>query len=190
MIQGFCVWLTGPGGSGKHTVAGLLAGVLRGRGLVVEALDTGLSQVVDSQGMNRVASADRENEARRLGRAVTTLVRGGRAVIVADDAVGREVREKIRAEAGDFIEVFFNGPVDVPGRESVGDLSEPGVEASYEPPENPEVALRTNEEDPGDCLARILRVLEISGYAPPVNEDLSEPEAEAVERKLKDLGYI
>jgi len=200
MTKGFCVWLTGLSASGKTTLALLLEEELKGRGLAVEVLDGDIIRDNISKGLG-YSRQDRNSNLRRIAFMAHLLTRNGVAVIVAAISPYRDVRDEIRVELGDFIEVFLDCPLEVCiARDAkglyrkalAGELANfTGVSDPYEPPLNPEAVLHTDEEGPEECLGRILRTLEMLGYVQPsVDDDFSEEEAKAVENKLKGLGYV
>jgi adenylylsulfate kinase len=74
----------------------------------------------------------------------------------------------------DFIEIYVNAPLDVCESRDVkglyakaraGELKGfTGIDDPYEPPDNPELELRTDALSPTECLAKVLGLLEERGY--------------------------
>jgi len=84
----------------------------------------------------------------------------------------RADRERLRhlCAPGRFVEAFVNAPLDVCERRDPKGLYAKvranllkeftGISSPYEPPLHPEVELRTDQFDIGECLARLLAVIE------------------------------
>jgi adenylylsulfate kinase len=182
MRQGFVVWLTGLSGSGKSALAEGLAPALRERGLPVEVLDGAVIRARMSPQLG-YSRQERETNVRRLGFLAQMLTRNGIAVIVAANSPHRAAREHVRAEIGDFVEVFVRCPIeelicsDSTGlyRQALhGEIADlPGVNDVYEPPLNPEVVVDREYHSLDDGIARIVAALESRGYleAEPVTSE-------------------
>jgi adenylylsulfate kinase len=107
------------------------------------------------------------------------LARNGVAIIVSAISPYKEAREQIREEIGeDFIEVFVAAPVEVCAQRDVKGLYQKaidgeieqftGVTDPYEPPDSPELILRTDEEEPEESATKVLAYLEEQqGYLEP-----------------------
>ncbi len=91
-------------GSGKSTVGRAVAEALRARGLTVELLDSGRirEQLNRNLGFSR---EEIETNLLRLGYECKLLNRNGVTVIVAAVSPYRDVRDRLREEIGDFVEV-------------------------------------------------------------------------------------
>ena len=83
----------------------------------------------------------------------------------------REIRDEAREMMGDrFIEVYIEASVDACAERDVkglyakafsGEIKEfTGVSDPYEPPENPEVRLKTEEQEPAESAAQLITYLE------------------------------
>lgn len=168
------IWITGLPSSGKSTLAALLHRSLT-------ALDM-RSEVLDGDELRAIWSPDlgfsREDRLEQ-GRRVTLLcqyLRSRRIVpIVALVSPYVEARAAARRSIGEnFVEVFLNCPLRVCIRRDSkrlyarairGELRDvTGVDAPYEPPERPELTLRTDLESPGDGTRRVLEFLLARGY--------------------------
>ncbi|MBW2060814.1 MAG: adenylyl-sulfate kinase [Deltaproteobacteria bacterium] len=200
MGKGFCVWFTGLSASGKTTLSKLLQETLLERGLLVEILDGDIIRKNLSKGLG-FSREDRDTNIRRIGFVAHLLARNGVAVIVAAISPYQSVRDEVRAEIGNFIEVFLDCPLEICVERDpkglyrkalAGEIKHfTGIDDPYEVPENPEVVVRTHEESPEDGLARIIRTLEILGRIPAIpGEDYSEAEAEVIKKRLTELGYL
>jgi adenylylsulfate kinase len=120
---------------------------------------------------------DRDTNIRRIGYVARLLARNGVAVITAAISPYRETRDEVRALAAEdgipFVEVFATAPIEVLAARDVKGLYEKalrgeiahftGVSDPYEPPLSPEVEVRSDREDKGASLGKILRALEERG---------------------------
>jgi len=173
MERGFVVWLTGLSGAGKTTISERLAPVLRDRGLNVEVLDGDVVRRNLSKGLG-FSKEDRDTNIRRIGFVAHLLQRNGVAVVVAAISPYREVRDEVRAQVGDFVEVYVRCSLPELTRRDVKGLYEKalrgeianftGVSDPYEEPERPEVLIDTERESPEESVGRILATLEQRGY--------------------------
>jgi len=200
MNSGFCVWITGLSASGKTTLSRLLQEALLERGLAVEILDGDIIRKNLSKGLG-FSREDRNTNIRRIGFVANLLVRNGVVVIVAAISPYQSARDEVRSEIGDFVEVYLECPLEILIQRDpkglyrkalAGEIKNfTGIDDPYEIPRNPEVVLRTHEESPRECLARVLRTLEIQKRIPALpGGDYTDAEAEAITKKLSDLGYI
>lgn len=173
--RGVTLWLTGLSGSGKTTVARLVARLLRERGRTVVVLDgdelrKGLSRDLG------FSPRDRAENIRRVGE-LAALLTGARLVVISafisPYAAGRQAARARVQSAGDFVEVHVAAPLSVCEardpkglyrRARAGDLPDfTGIGAPYEPPEAPELVLRTERETPLQSALAIVHHLEVRG---------------------------
>ena len=166
---GATVWLTGLPSAGKTTIAAALGDRLRAEGHRVELLDgdevrTNLCQEL---GFSR---EDRDTNIARIGYVAGKLSKHGVAVLVAAISPYREARDRVRSTVDTFIEVHVAAPVspcaerDVKGlyaKARAGEIKEfTGVSDPYEPPENPELVIETEQQSPEESAQQILVYLE------------------------------
>lgn len=173
MAQGFTLWLTGLSGAGKSTIADALTPILRERGLAVEVLDGDVVRTNLSKGLG-FSKEDRDTNIRRIGFVAHLLSRNGVAVITAAISPYREIRDEVRGQIGDFVEVYVRCSLDELTRRDVKGLYEKairgeianftGVSDPYEEPLNPEVLVDSEHETVEQGIAKILSVLEARGY--------------------------
>jgi len=171
--EGFTLWFTGLSGAGKSTISTLVERELRQRGLRVELLDGDVVRTNLSKGLG-FSKEDRDENIRRIGFVCHLLSRNGVAAIVAAISPYRAVRDEVRAKIGKFVEVYVECPLDTLVERDVKGLYKKalageiqhftGVSDPYEPPLNPEVVVRTNEETPAESAAKILAALDRLGY--------------------------
>jgi adenylylsulfate kinase len=122
------------------------------------------------------SKADRDTNIRRIGFVSHLLTRNGVIVLVSAISPYRAVREEVRAQIGDFVEVFVNAPLavceerDVKGlykRARAGEIKQfTGIDDPYEPPANPEVECRTDQETLEQSVKKVFNALEQLGYLP------------------------
>jgi len=173
--NGFTLWFTGLSGSGKTTIAKLVAQELRDRDLKVERLagDIVRQSLTRDLGFSK---EDRDKNIERVTFVAKLLTRNGVAVLCSFISPYRARRLKSRQEIGEFIEVFVECPVtvcadrDVKGmyaKAFAGEIQNfTGVSDPYEDPENPEIVCHTAEETPEESATIIVAYLEDHGYIP------------------------
>jgi sulfate adenylyltransferase len=149
---GKCIWLTGLSGSGKSTVAELLALYYEKRGIPVTLLDgdevrTHLSSELGFK------KKDRNTNVLRIGYVAAEIVRHGGIVICAAISPYKKTREKVRAMVGeaDFVEVYMATPLgtcedrDAKGlyaKARRGEIKRfTGISHPYEAPDSPDIVL-------------------------------------------------
>jgi adenylyl-sulfate kinase len=175
MSGGFTLWLTGLSGSGKTTLARELEPILRERFGKVEVLDGDVVRTNLSQGLG-FSKEDRDTNIRRIGFVAHLLSRNGVPVIVAAISPYREVRDEVRRQIGDFVEVHVDCSLDELTRRDVkglyakalrGEIAHfTGISDPYEPPLDPHVVVRSDRETVSESVDKILTRLETLGYLP------------------------
>ncbi len=172
--KGFTIWLTGPSGAGKTTLAKKLAEKLRDMGYGVEILDGDEIRrtLYPELGFSKEA---REMHNRIVIHMAKILSRNGVIAIVSLISPYKAVREYARKEINDFIEVYINAPLEVRIKRDPKGLYKKaikgeikgltGYDGVYEEPENPEVIIDSSKMTPDE-------------------------EAKAVIEKAKEMGYL
>ncbi len=170
----FVIWLTGPSGAGKTTLARALEKKLKEMGLKVEVLDGDeiRRKLYPDIGFSKEA---REMHNRVVIHMAKLLSRNGVVAVVSLISPYKAVREKAREEIGKFIEVYLKCPLEIRmKRDPKGLYSKAmrgeikgltGYDGIYEEPENPELILETHKMS-------------------------VEEEVEAILNKAKELGYL
>jgi adenylylsulfate kinase len=168
--KGFTLWFTGLSGSGKSTITGLLVEELEKRGSRVEVLDGDIVRENLSKGLG-FSKEDRDINIRRIAFVADLLSRNDVPVITAAISPYREIRDEARALMnGRMIEAYVKASVEECERRDVkglyakaraGEIKEfTGVSDPYEPPENPELVLDTEQQTPEESARKILVYLE------------------------------
>ena len=171
------LWFTGLSGSGKSTLAGALEAELMQRGIHTYLLDGdnvrhGLCSDLG------FATADRQENLRRVGEVAKLMVDAGLVVLAAFVSPYRAERAAIRARLpeGEFIEVFVDTPLseceqrDPKGlykKARAGEIKHfTGIDDPYEAPEQAEIHLQNHGQSVGVVLNSLLTQLEALGVIP------------------------
>ncbi|HEY3802901.1 MAG TPA: adenylyl-sulfate kinase [Kofleriaceae bacterium] len=175
-MKGGIVWLTGLSGSGKSTLADAV--VRRLQRERVEVLDGDEIRELVSSGLG-FSREDRDTNVHRMAYIARLLAKHGVLVFVASIAPYAETRAQLAQLSTDaghtFIEIYVNAPLetvaerDVKGlykRALAGEISHfTGVSDPYEPPESPDLEVRTDQESLDDSARRVVELLEQLGLA-------------------------
>jgi adenylylsulfate kinase len=168
--KGTIVWMTGLSGAGKTTVSIALENALFEQKALVTILDGDVVRC----GLNKdlkFSAEDRKENIRRIGEVAKLLANQAFVVIVAFISPFREDREWVRhsTDDGRFIEVFIDCPLSVcEDRDTKGLYKKArngeindftGISSPYEPPESPEIHLKTSEHSVEDCVEQIIHYL-------------------------------
>jgi adenylylsulfate kinase len=200
-MKGFTLWLTGLPCSGKTTLAKGVEETLLERGVPVEVFDGDEIRTNLTKGLG-FSKEDRDTNIRRVGYVCNLLTRNGVVAIAAVISPYQSIRDEVRNTIGRFAEVFVDAPLeelikrDVKGmykKALAGEIKNfTGIDDPYEPPEKPEIHVRTDQEDPEQSTAKIIKTLEILGFIPAIEgeSNYTEEEEEVIKSRLRDLGYI
>ncbi|MXY70474.1 MAG: adenylyl-sulfate kinase [Acidobacteriia bacterium] len=174
--KGATIWMTGLSGSGKSTVANMLAKRLRAVGARVEILDGDVVRTNLSKGLG-FSKEDRDTNIRRIGFVCNLLSRNGVFAIAAAISPYRAIRNEVRAAAGDFVEVFADCPLDtLVERDAKGLYKKAlageiknftGVSDPYEPPESPEVRVDSSRQTAEESTETVWQYLIEAGLLKP-----------------------
>jgi bifunctional enzyme CysN/CysC len=169
------LWFTGLSGSGKSTIANLVERALHAEGKHTYMLDGDNVR----HGLNRdlgFTDADRVENIRRVAETAKLFVDAGLIVLVSFISPFRSERRMAREllQAGEFIEVFVDTPIEVCIERDPKGLYKKakegaikhftGIDSPYEAPEQPELTLKTVEGDPTSQASAILAYLRSGGY--------------------------
>ncbi len=198
--KAFTLWFTGISRSGKSTLASMLWERLSERGIKSESLDSGKLRREFNQELGFTREAI-EKTLKRVAYECQVLNRNGVVAIVAAISPFKSQRDAVREQSDAFVEVHCDAtPEQLQDRDPEGFfekarrneiLNVAGVNAPYEPPDTPEIHLKTTVDSPERCLETILKTLEILGHLPERSAGAYTPEEEAlIKNRLRELGYI
>ncbi len=173
--KGCVLWFTGLSGSGKSTIANEVECALNQRGYHTYLLDGDNLR----HGLNRdlgFSYEDRVENIRRVAEVAKLFVEAGIIVLVAFISPFLKEREKAKEIIGrdNFIEIFVDTPLeecikrDPKGlyRKAInGEITKfTGIDSPYEPPENPDIHIKTMEMSVEHSVKLILNFLEEKGF--------------------------
>jgi adenylylsulfate kinase len=173
--RGFILWFTGMSGAGKSTLSQAVRRRLE-PSCRVEVLDGDEVRTFLSRGLG-FTRPDREENIRRIGYVARLLARHDVAVISAAISPYRDSREEVRRLATElgipFLEVYAQASLEALIRRDVKGLYKKalageiphftGISDPYEPPESPEITVRTDAETVEVGVERILAALRERG---------------------------
>ena len=174
--QGFTVWFTGLSGAGKTTISDAIEPVLRERGITkLEKLDGDVVRTHLSKGLG-FSKEDRDTNIRRIGWVAEVLTRNGVCVLASAISPYREIRDEVRRNVGQFIEVYVKCSIPELTRRDVKGLYQKaingeiknftGISDPYEEPLDPDVVVDTETEELAESVAKVLARLEAKGFVP------------------------
>ncbi|MDV3310178.1 MAG: adenylyl-sulfate kinase [Cyclobacteriaceae bacterium] len=161
------IWFTGLSGSGKSTLSIHLEALLHGRGYLTYLLDgdnirSGLNKDLSFTDEGRVENI------RRIGEVSKLFVDAGFIVLSAFISPFRADREMVKTIVGpeNHIEVFVDCPLEVCEQRDTKGLYKKaragqirnftGIDSPYEPPENPDITIRTAKQSVDDSVKTLL----------------------------------
>ena len=173
--RGFVLWFTGLSGAGKSTLSAALARRLAGERRL-EVLDGDEVRTHLSKGLG-FSKADRDVNVHRIAFVARTLARHGVGVVTAAISpyadTRRAVRELAEAQGIPFVEVYARAelaalvdrdPKGLYKKALAGEVRHfTGVSDQYEPPEAPDVVVRTDLETVDQSVDTIVAALAARG---------------------------
>ncbi len=167
--RGLTIWFTGLSSSGKSTLSQAVYERLWAMGHRVELLDGDVVRRNLSRDLG-FTREDRDENIRRIGFLAELLTRNGVIVLVSAISPYRAVRDAIRANIHNFIEVFVNAPLSVCEQRDTKGLYRKaragqlpgftGIDDPYEAPLSPEVECRTDCETLPQSVDKVLLYIE------------------------------
>jgi adenylyl-sulfate kinase len=127
-------------------------------------------QVIGSNPIAGFAPEDRAENIRRVSEVAKLMADAGTVVItsfISPYRIDRRLAREIALQAGaEFVEIFVNAPLAVCEERDPKGLYEKarsgrlkgftGIDAPYEPPEDPEIVVHTHEQSPQESVGQIL----------------------------------
>src|SRR5207253_4693532 len=170
--RGAVIWFTGLSGAGKSTIAQALERELFHRAMHTYVLDGDNIR----HGLNSnlgFSPEDRVENIRRVSEVAKLMADSGVVAITAFISPYRMDRRRAREIAlsgkAEFVEVFVDAPLEVCEardpkqlykKARAGEIREfTGIDAPYEPPEDPEIVVRTDRQSVEESIATILEQL-------------------------------
>jgi len=173
--QSVLIWFTGLSGSGKSTVSGALEKALFEDGKQTYRLDGDNVR----HGLNKnlgFSPEDRQENIRRIGEVGKLMVDSGAITVTAFISPYKQDRDNVRQlfEEQEFIEVYTQcsietceqrDPKGLYKKARTGEIPEfTGISAPYEPPENPEIIIDTEDNSVEASVNQILNYLKEHRY--------------------------
>ena len=169
--QKACVlWLTGLSGAGKSATANAVERRLHAMGRHSYTLDGDNLRHGLTKDLGFTA-ADRVENVRRIAEVAKLFVDAGLVVLVSVISPFRDERRMAREmmEEGEFVEIFVDCPIEVCEQRDPKGLYRKaragqiknftGVDSAYEPPENPEIVLKTAERSIDETADQVIDYL-------------------------------
>lgn len=173
--QGFVLWMTGLSGAGKTTIALELFKQLEGRNLRLERLDGDVVRESLTKDLGFTAE-DRKTNIERITFVAKLLSRNDVGCICSFISPYQSVRDYVRDNTTNFLEVYVNAPLEVViGRDVKGLYKKAiageipnftGISDPFEAPENPDIEVRTDQQTVEESAAYIISELEKRGLIP------------------------
>lgn len=173
--SGFVLWMTGLSGAGKTTIALILEEELKARGVRIERLDGDVVRESLTRDLG-FSKEDRSKNIERITFVAKLLSRNGVGCVCSFISPYQSVRDQVKANTTNFLEVFIDAPLDVVIDRDVKGLYKKalageiphftGISDPFEAPENPDIHIRTDHQTPEESAAEIIAQLETLGYIP------------------------
>jgi len=166
--KGITLWFTGLSGAGKTTVAKALEKRLKEMGFKVERLDGDLVRQYLTRDLG-YSKSDRNENIRRVSYVAALLTRNEVITLCCFISPYRQGRLEARKLIGSFAEIYVNAPLAVCERRDVKGLYKKarageiamftGISDPYEPPDAPEIEIRTDLLSVDHCVDKVIGYL-------------------------------
>ncbi len=168
--RGAVIWLTGLSGAGKSTLAMRVEHILFARGFQTYVLDGDNVR----KGLNAdlgFSPEDRAENIRRVGEVAALMADAGIVTITAFISPYRSDRRRAREAAGEsFHEIYVKADLDACEKRDpkglykkarAGAIKEfTGISSPYEPPEEAELVVDTEQHSIDDCVQQVVEYVE------------------------------
>ena len=172
---GFVLWMTGLSGAGKTTIALDLVDELQKRGLKIERLDGDVVRESLTKDLGFTAE-DRRKNIERVTFVAKLLSRNGVGCVCSFISPYQAVRDHVRNNTTNFLEVFIDAPLDTVIERDVKGLYKKaiageipnftGISDPFEAPANPDIHVRTDQQTVSESVQTIIADLEARGFVP------------------------
>lgn len=168
--QSRVIWLTGYSGSGKSTVAASLEKALSRRNFLTQVLDGDNIRAGINNNLG-FTEEDRMENIRRIAEVNKLFLNCGIITINSFISPTKKIRQTARNIVGNdnFLEVFINAPLEICEQRDTKGLYKKarrgeiknftGIDSPFEPPENPDIELKTHLESIEESIEKALRVI-------------------------------
>ncbi|MCF8219285.1 MAG: adenylyl-sulfate kinase [Bacteroidales bacterium] len=168
--QARAIWLTGLSGSGKSTIAASMERALSKRNFLTQVLDGDNIRAGINNNLG-FSDEDRTENIRRIAEINKLFVNCGIITINSFISPTKNIRDMARKIIGEdnFIEVYVNAPIEVCEQRDTKGLYKrarrgeiqnfTGIDAPFDPPENPDIELKTNIESIEESIEKTLRII-------------------------------
>ncbi len=173
--QGFVLWMTGLSGAGKTTIALELLDQLENRNLRLERLDGDVVRESLTRDLG-FSKEDRTKNIERITFVAKLLSRNSVGCICSFISPYQSIRDDVRSNTTNFLEVFVDAPLDVVIDRDVkgmykkalaGEIKNfTGISDPFEAPANPDIHVRTDKQTVAESAAYIIGELEARGLIP------------------------
>lgn len=175
--QGFVLWMTGLSGAGKTTIALEMLDQLAKRSLRLERLDGDVVRESLTRDLG-FSKEDREKNIERITFVAKLLSRNGVGCICSFISPYQSIRDSVRAQTTNFLELFVDAPLDVVIDRDVKGMYKKalageipnftGISDPFEAPASPDIHVRTDKQTVAESAAFIIGELEKRGLIPVV----------------------
>jgi sulfate adenylyltransferase len=170
--KGLTIFFTGLPSAGKSTLARILYyKLLEMQDREISLLDGDVIRYNLSKGLG-FSKEDRYTNITRLGFVANEITRHKGIAIcaaIAPYADAREYNRQLISQTGNYVEIYLSTPIDICIKRDVKQLysmakkkklkNMTGIDDPYEAPENPEIAINTDEKSVEECVDTILAYL-------------------------------
>ncbi|MFO8087942.1 MAG: adenylyl-sulfate kinase [Bacteroidales bacterium] len=168
--QATAIWLTGLSGSGKSTIAASLERALSKRNFLTQVLDGDNIRAGINNNLG-FSDKDRTENIRRIAEVNKLFVNCGIITINSFISPTKEIRKMAREIIGtdNFVEIYVNAPLEVCEQRDTKGLYKKarrgeiknftGIDSPFEPPESPDIELKTHIESIEESIDKALRVI-------------------------------
>ncbi len=164
------VWFTGLSGAGKTTLSKRIHAALTEQGFLVRLLDGDVIR----NGLNNnlgFSEADRFENIRRIAEVSRLFLDSG--IICINSFISPTTKIRAMAKriigADNYIEVYVNAPLSVCEKRDIKGLYKKarlgeiknftGIDAPFEPPENPDIEVKTDKLSINEATIKVLNIL-------------------------------